>query len=303
MPADCTIPHSTIRVRLYRWDDGPLDEAFWSGTIAAAVRLRHEVLGLGGDESAYRLVFSEGDGLSGLTVDRYDRWLVVQFTSLALYARRELSCGCSPMRPGHRSHRSDRAWHRPEGGPAGRRGDDARLGPGRAGRDRRERPDLPRRPARAARRQASIWISATIAGRSPATAAASACSTCSASPGGFSLNAVKHGGAARDARGRQLGARDRAGTPARHDQRLEQCVRFEAGDVLEVLDRLRGRRRALRRGHLRPAEIRPAGQGRRECPERLPAAQPGRDSTCSSPTASSSRARARGWSAASCSPS
>jgi 23S rRNA (cytosine1962-C5)-methyltransferase len=83
-------PASTIRVRLYRWDDGPLDEAFWSSRLEAAVRLRQEVLGLGGSGSAYRLVFSEGDGLSGLTVDRYDRWLVVQFTSLALYARREL---------------------------------------------------------------------------------------------------------------------------------------------------------------------------------------------------------------------
>ena len=32
------------------------------------------VLGLeSGGQSAYRLVFSEGDGLSGLTVDRYDR--------------------------------------------------------------------------------------------------------------------------------------------------------------------------------------------------------------------------------------
>jgi 23S rRNA (cytosine1962-C5)-methyltransferase len=81
---------STIRVRLYRFDPGPLDEAFWSGLIAAAARLRHEVLGLGSEQSAYRVVSSEGDGLSGLSVDRYDRWLVVQFTSLALYLRREL---------------------------------------------------------------------------------------------------------------------------------------------------------------------------------------------------------------------
>ena len=42
------------------------------------------------DGSAVRLVFSEGDGLSGLTVDRYDRWLVAQFTSIGLYHRREL---------------------------------------------------------------------------------------------------------------------------------------------------------------------------------------------------------------------
>ena len=83
-------PTSTIRVRLYRWDDGPLDGAFWSQTLAAAVRLRSEILDLGKNSSAYRLVFSEGDGLSGLTVDRYDRWLVAQFTSLALYTHRDL---------------------------------------------------------------------------------------------------------------------------------------------------------------------------------------------------------------------
>jgi 23S rRNA (cytosine1962-C5)-methyltransferase len=83
-------PTSTIRVRLYRWGDGPLDEAFWSKSLTRAERLRTAILGLGVDPSAYRLVSSEGDGLSGLTVDRYDRWLVAQFSSLALYARREL---------------------------------------------------------------------------------------------------------------------------------------------------------------------------------------------------------------------
>ncbi len=43
-----------------------------------------------GGDRAYRVVSSEGDGISGLTVDRYGRWLVVQFTSLALYNRREI---------------------------------------------------------------------------------------------------------------------------------------------------------------------------------------------------------------------
>jgi len=83
-------PHSAIRVRLYRWANEPLDESYWSALLAASVRLRHEVLGLGGPGRAYRVVASEGDGISGLTVDRYDRWLVVQFTSLALYERREV---------------------------------------------------------------------------------------------------------------------------------------------------------------------------------------------------------------------
>jgi 23S rRNA (cytosine1962-C5)-methyltransferase len=80
-------PASAIRVRLYRWEDAPLDDAFWRGRVAEAVRLRTQVLRLDGP---CRLVFSEGDRLSGLTVDRYDCWLVVQFTSRALYERREV---------------------------------------------------------------------------------------------------------------------------------------------------------------------------------------------------------------------
>ncbi len=60
--------------------EGRLDDEFWAQTLAAAVRLRREILHLGGPNSAYRLVASESDGLSGLTVDRYDRWLAVQFT-------------------------------------------------------------------------------------------------------------------------------------------------------------------------------------------------------------------------------
>jgi 23S rRNA (cytosine1962-C5)-methyltransferase len=81
-------PHSAIRVRLYRWTNEPLDEVYWSRLLAQAVGLRQERLGLGGPRSAYRVVASEGDGISGLTVDRYAGWLVVQFTSLALYERR-----------------------------------------------------------------------------------------------------------------------------------------------------------------------------------------------------------------------
>ena len=58
-------PSSTIRVRLYRWDHGPIDEAFWSRLISAAARLRHEVLGLGGEHSAYRLDIERGGRLFG----------------------------------------------------------------------------------------------------------------------------------------------------------------------------------------------------------------------------------------------
>jgi 23S rRNA (cytosine1962-C5)-methyltransferase len=82
---------SKIRVRLYSWTpDSPLDEAFFRAKIEAAVRLRESVLELGGPGQACRLVFSEGDGLSGMTVDRYDQWLVAQFTSLGLAQRRQM---------------------------------------------------------------------------------------------------------------------------------------------------------------------------------------------------------------------
>jgi 23S rRNA (cytosine1962-C5)-methyltransferase len=81
---------SKIRVRLYSWSaELPLDQNFFRERLQNAVRLR-DLLGLNRSGQACRLVFSEGDGLSGLTVDRYDRWLVVQFTSLGLAQRREM---------------------------------------------------------------------------------------------------------------------------------------------------------------------------------------------------------------------
>jgi len=81
---------SKIRVRLYSWQPGiSLDREFFRERFSAAIRLRREILGLGRPGDACRLVFSEGDGLSGLTVDQYDRWLTVQFTALGLAERRE----------------------------------------------------------------------------------------------------------------------------------------------------------------------------------------------------------------------
>ena len=86
-------PHSHIRVRLYTWNPGQgLDEAFWSARLDEAIDLRQQLFSAKNDNtpSACRLVYSEADRLSGLIVDRYDRWLLVQFTSLALARRSEL---------------------------------------------------------------------------------------------------------------------------------------------------------------------------------------------------------------------
>lgn len=78
--------HSNIRVRLYAWSDEPLDDVFWTHQIDEAIRLRERLFD-STPTNAYRLIFSEADGLSGLTVDRYGDWLLVQFTSLAMHQR------------------------------------------------------------------------------------------------------------------------------------------------------------------------------------------------------------------------
>lgn len=80
---------SQIRVRLYSWDEEErLDDEFFRDRLDRAIAAR-EGLGLLDEGGACRLVFSEGDGLSGLVVDRYRDVLAVQLTSLALAARRE----------------------------------------------------------------------------------------------------------------------------------------------------------------------------------------------------------------------
>ena len=83
--------NSKIRVRLYSWSaDVALDADFFRRQLATAILLRRDMLRLMGAGQACRLVFSEADGLSGLVVEQFDRWLVVQFTSLALALRREM---------------------------------------------------------------------------------------------------------------------------------------------------------------------------------------------------------------------
>ncbi|MEX0716830.1 MAG: class I SAM-dependent rRNA methyltransferase [Planctomycetaceae bacterium] len=83
-------PHSNIRVRLYGWtEEVALDAALWSRRLDAAIALRRRLFPEFTPETACRLVASEADGLSGLTVDRYGDWLLVQFTSLALWKRRD----------------------------------------------------------------------------------------------------------------------------------------------------------------------------------------------------------------------
>jgi 23S rRNA (cytosine1962-C5)-methyltransferase len=78
---------SRIRVRLYTWDAAEaIDDPFWRRRLEAAIRFRGQ-LGYDDPQGAARLVFSEGDGLSGLVVDRYADCLAVQVTALAMEVR------------------------------------------------------------------------------------------------------------------------------------------------------------------------------------------------------------------------
>jgi 23S rRNA (cytosine1962-C5)-methyltransferase len=79
--------HSRIRVRLYTWDAAEsLDDSFWRGRLEKAVQFRRQ-LGYDDPRGAARLVFSEGDGLSGLIVDRYADYLAVQANALGIGVR------------------------------------------------------------------------------------------------------------------------------------------------------------------------------------------------------------------------
>ncbi|MBX3690167.1 class I SAM-dependent rRNA methyltransferase [Dokdonella sp.] len=83
--------HSRIALRVLTADpDEAVDEAFFARKIGAAIALRREVLKLDAVTDAYRLIHSEGDGLSGLVVDRFANTLVIEFFSAGMFRQRDL---------------------------------------------------------------------------------------------------------------------------------------------------------------------------------------------------------------------
>ncbi|UNK48299.1 class I SAM-dependent rRNA methyltransferase [Lysobacter sp. S4-A87] len=82
--------HSRIAVRILETNpDVEVDAAWFARKIAAAVSLRRDVLKLDAVSDAWRVCHSEGDGLSGLVVDRYGDLLVVEFFSAGMFRHRE----------------------------------------------------------------------------------------------------------------------------------------------------------------------------------------------------------------------
>jgi 23S rRNA (cytosine1962-C5)-methyltransferase len=78
-------PKSEIRLRLLERTERPVDAAWWSERLKAAISRREGI-----DATACRLVHGEGDALPSLVVDRYDRWVVAQLLSAGLETQRAL---------------------------------------------------------------------------------------------------------------------------------------------------------------------------------------------------------------------
>jgi 23S rRNA (cytosine1962-C5)-methyltransferase len=83
--------HSRIALRLLTsTKDEAIDADFFARRIARAVELRRHWLKLDDVTDAYRLVHSEGDGLSGLVVDRFGATIVLEFFSAGMFRVRQI---------------------------------------------------------------------------------------------------------------------------------------------------------------------------------------------------------------------
>lgn len=83
----------TIAVRVLSFDDIAIDEKFWEGRIASALKMRISI-GIADNPSnnTYRLVHGEGDYLPGLVIDCYGPTAVVQAHSVGMHVCRHQIC-------------------------------------------------------------------------------------------------------------------------------------------------------------------------------------------------------------------
>ena len=80
-------PRAKIPLRVVAHGPGPIGEDYFELAIRRAVALRRDLFKLDLETDAYRLVNSDGDGLSGLTIDRYADVLLCEVFSLGIAQR------------------------------------------------------------------------------------------------------------------------------------------------------------------------------------------------------------------------
>lgn len=108
---------SQIKVRLWTWDQTELiDVALIHARIRRAIQGRAELIN-DPNTTAYRLVFSESDGVPGLIVDRYDEYLVMQLLTVGAAACVDeiVQCLWEELRPAGIYERSDAEVRTKEG--------------------------------------------------------------------------------------------------------------------------------------------------------------------------------------------
>jgi len=80
-------PRAKIPLRVVCHSQEPVGEEYFELALRRAISLRKELSALDKTTDAYRLVNSDGDGLSGLTIDRYGDVLSCEVTSLGIFQR------------------------------------------------------------------------------------------------------------------------------------------------------------------------------------------------------------------------
>lgn len=80
----------SIAVRVLSFEDVTIDDAFWSGRLLSALKMRQSIgIADNPDNNTYRLVHGEGDNLPGLVIDCYGKTAVMQAHSVGMHVCRE----------------------------------------------------------------------------------------------------------------------------------------------------------------------------------------------------------------------
>ena len=80
--------NGSIAVRNVSFEDKSINQKFWTQKIKDAAAYRRQLRLPSSDNTVFRLIFGEGDGLPGLVIDWYDGHTVVQCHSIGMYMSR-----------------------------------------------------------------------------------------------------------------------------------------------------------------------------------------------------------------------